>query len=156
MTVAGAQREVTRRLGRAPVKTYYYGHSGGGITGRLINYSGANVAGNGKPIVDGLILDDAGNGVYLPVASHDGVDVALSSAADRRHFVPQIDLARQLYNPVSYLPAKRLNDTILAMKGFGIRAAVGRLTTGHLLPANSEQWYRSRALSLLNATAAKF
>jgi hypothetical protein len=116
-----AQGAVTRLLGRAPERTYYYGHSGGGITGRLINYSGANVRRNGKPIVDGLILDDAGNGVYLPVGFRDGSDIVLATESDHKRFVPQIDLARQLYNPISYLTAKRMNDAILAAKGLGDR-----------------------------------
>jgi hypothetical protein len=101
-----AQREVTTLTGRRPTKTLYYGHSGGAITGRLIKYSGGNINADGKPIVDGLILDDAGNGVYSPIAFKDGRDGLFATEEQRRGFVPQIDIARELYFPTTFLEAK--------------------------------------------------
>ena len=53
--------------------------------------------------MDGFLDDDAGNGLYLPIAFPDGhgEDVLLREEADRERFVPQIDVTRVLYNPAS-------------------------------------------------------
>jgi len=117
-----AQRLVGEQLGSPPRRTYWYGHSGGGITGHLINYApGLNERDDGMRIVDAFLDDDAGNGLYLPLAFRDGRDVLLIDPVERSKFVPQIDLARTLYNPSSYLAAKRLNASILSDKGLGAR-----------------------------------
>ncbi|HLH24264.1 MAG TPA: alpha/beta hydrolase domain-containing protein [Chloroflexota bacterium] len=114
-----AQRYVAQAMGQPPRRTYYYGHSGGGIAARITNYSGANVGHDGRPVIDGFIADDAGNGLYLPIAFEGGQDVLFRDAAERARLVPQIDVTRQLYNPLSYLPAKRLNAELLREKGLG-------------------------------------
>ena len=117
-----AQQYVAEKLGRAPHKTFYYGHSGGGITGRLINQAlHANLGYDGTPIIDGILNDDAGNGLYLPIAFVDGEDTLFEPPQARDAFVPQIDITRQLYNPLSYRVAKRLNATLLLEKGLGDR-----------------------------------
>ena len=113
------QREVEAAMGRAPERTYYYGHSGGGVTGRVVNVSGANVRPDGGAVIDGFLLDDPGNGLYLPVVIDQGRDVLLASAREREHFRPQIDISRQLYRPASYLEAKRLNTRLLVAKDLG-------------------------------------
>lgn len=114
-----AQREVEATMGRAPERTYYYGHSGGGITGRVVNYSGANVRSDGGSVIDGFLLDDPGNGLYLPVVIDQGRDVLLATERERERFRPQIDISRPLYRPASYLEAKRLNTHLLVNKGLG-------------------------------------
>ncbi|MBV9004347.1 MAG: hypothetical protein JO181_06780 [Solirubrobacterales bacterium] len=116
---AFARREVEAAMGGAPERTYYYGHSGGGITGRVVNYSGANVRFDGSAVIDGFLLDDPGNGLYVPVVIDEGTDVLLTTAEEREHFRPQIDITRQLYRPVSYREAKRLNTRVLREKGLG-------------------------------------
>ncbi|HEY7067725.1 MAG TPA: hypothetical protein VII06_40085 [Chloroflexota bacterium] len=115
-----AQDYIARTLGQRPAKTYYYGKSAGGISGRLANYApGANVAAGGGPIIDGFLIDDAGGGRPLPVLFQGGVDVLFQDAAARAAFVPQIDVGHQLYYPASYLAAKRENARLLTTKGLG-------------------------------------
>lgn len=115
-----AQKHVAATMGEAPRRTYYYGHSGGGITARLINAApGANLAKDGTPIIDGFIADDAGNGLYMPIQFRNGRDVLFSGAEDRSTFAYQIEIARQLYNPLSYLQAKRTNARLLREKSLG-------------------------------------
>jgi hypothetical protein len=115
-----AQDYVAQQLGRRPAKTYYYGKSAGGVSGRMANYApGANVARGGGPIVDGFIVDDSGGGRPLPVLFQGGVDVLFQDAASRAAFVPQIDVGHGLYYPASYLEAKRENARLLAEKGLG-------------------------------------
>ena len=67
-------------------------------------------------------------GTWYPVVMKDGKDVLLTSAADKAAFVPQIDVAHQMYNNIwepkhpswmsnSYLENKRTNARILRDKG---------------------------------------
>jgi hypothetical protein len=116
-----AQKEVEAALGRPAQKTYYYGHSGGGITARLLNMSGSNARADGRRIIDGFIIDDAGNGLYLPVGFRNGSDVVLATDADRKRFAPELEIGRQLYNTASFLLAKRLNNRMLLDKGLGLK-----------------------------------
>jgi hypothetical protein len=115
-----AQELVAGALGATPRRTYFYGHSGGGITAHVLNFApGANQSRTGGPIIDGILADDCGNGLYLPVAFRDGQDVLFHDEQQRAAFVPQIDLTRQLYNPRSYLAAKRQTADLLRAKGLG-------------------------------------
>ena len=60
-------------VGELPRKTYWYGHSGGARPGRMVSYkAGINVDDDGTPIIDGVIVDDAGSGLWLPVSMKDG------------------------------------------------------------------------------------
>ena len=115
-----AQGFVEERLGRKPTRTYFYGFSGGGRTGRIMNYAPqANLNADGTRIVDGYLLDDAGGGVPFPVMFRDGQDVLLRDAQDREVFAPQIDVSHGLYYVDSYLPLKRENARIILEKGLG-------------------------------------
>ncbi|MBV9119825.1 MAG: hypothetical protein JOZ39_03880 [Chloroflexi bacterium] len=115
-----AQDYVEKQMGARPRRTYFYGHSGGGIAAHVMNFaSGANRAQDGSRIIDGFLADDAGNGIYMPIEFRDGQDVCLTSEADSDLFAPQIDLTRQLYNPLSYLAAKRETARLLREKGLG-------------------------------------
>ncbi len=118
-----AQRELARRLGSPPRRTYLYGHSSGAATARLLNLRPAsNRRADGGPIVDGLLCDDAAAGMYFPAAfDAEGHDTVLTAAADRDAFVPQIDVSRGLYQPAAYLPVKRENARVLREKGLGDR-----------------------------------
>jgi hypothetical protein len=124
-----AKALVQKRLGRAPAHVYMYGHSAGARIGHSLNYTpGLNKTRDGKPFFDGLLDDDPAAGTWYPVVMKDGKDVLLTSAADKAAFVPQIDVAHQMYNNIwpprhpawmssSYLENKRNNARILKEKG---------------------------------------
>ena len=131
-----ARNLVRTRLGRIPTHTYWYGHSSGARPGRLTNYhEGINRDKNGKPIIDGILADDSGAGLFLPVLYKDGRDVLFSTDADRARFVKQIDISHLYYvnatddDPpawasTDYLSNKRSNAKILYDKGLGSRHRV--------------------------------
>jgi hypothetical protein len=124
-----AKAIMAKRLGKPPVHVYMYGHSAGARIGHSINYTpGLNVGRDGKRYFDGLMDDDPAAGTWYPVVMKDGKDVLLTSAADKAKFVPQIDVAHQMYNNIwppqhpewmsnSYLENKRNNARILQDKG---------------------------------------
>jgi hypothetical protein len=124
-----AQNVITKHLGKAPTRTYLYGHSAGARIGRGINYiAGLNVGRDGRAFFDGILADDGAAGGWLPVLFKDGKDVLLASDADKAKFVPQIDISHQMYNNIwpskmpdymsaSYLVNKRSNARILREKG---------------------------------------
>jgi len=124
-----ARALLLKRLGRAPAHVYMYGHSAGARIGHSINYTpGLNTGRDGKRVFDGLLNDDPAAGTWYPVVMKDGKDVLLTSAADKAAFVPQIDVAHQMYNNIwppqhpdwmssSYLENKRNNARILKQKG---------------------------------------
>jgi hypothetical protein len=126
-----ARALLLKRLGRAPDHVYMYGHSAGARIGHSINYTpGLNVGRDGKRFFDGLLLDDPAAGTWYPVVMKDGKDVLLTTAADKAAFVPQIDVAHQMYNNIwppqhpawmssSYLENKRNNARILRDKAIG-------------------------------------
>ena len=94
-----AKKAIERRLGRAPARTYLYGHSAGGRIGRGLNYTpGLNVGLDGKPAFDGILADDSAAGTWLPVVMTDGKDVLFATDAERQAFVPHIDVTHQMYN----------------------------------------------------------
>jgi hypothetical protein len=119
------------RLGRSPEHMFWYGHSSGARPGRLTNYhEGVNRDKTGKPIVDGILADDSGAGLFLPVLYKDGRDVLFGTDADRARFVKQIDISHMFYvnatddDPppwasTDYLSNKRSNAKILRDKGLG-------------------------------------
>src|SRR5262249_7799495 len=132
-----AKNAVERRLGRAPARTYFYGHSAGARIGRGINYtSGLNRGHDGKPVFDGFLLDDSAAGTWLPVVMKDGRDVLFGSEAERAAFAPQLEVTHLMYNAIwgpknkpdwptsSFLENKRRNAQILLDKGLGERHRV--------------------------------
>lgn len=124
-----ARKIVERRMGRAPRRVYFYGHSAGARIGRGLNYSpGLNRRRDNQPAFDGLLLDDGAAGGWLPVLMKNGRDVLFASEADKASFVPQLDVTHQMYNNIwpsqkapymssSYLANKRNNARILREKG---------------------------------------
>ena len=129
-----AQNVLEDRLGSQPSRTYWYGHSGGARLGKLVNYNHyktrANAGEDGQPIIDGIIVDDSGAGLYLPQVFRDGKDILFENAADRQAFVPMLEIAHQLYindrnDPVpdwvstSFLINKYRNAQLLREKGLG-------------------------------------
>jgi len=130
-----AENLLKARLGQKPLRTYWYGHSSGGMNGRLVNYvRGLNVDENGGPIIDGFLNDDSGAGLYLPVLEENGRDTLFVTEKERQRFVKTIEITHQLYivrmntnrsrnlprwvSPV-YLVNKRMNAKILREKGLG-------------------------------------
>jgi hypothetical protein len=93
-----AENLLKDRLGVKPLRTYWYGHSAGGMIGRLINYKpGENLDENGEPIIDGFLNDDSGGGRYLPVVEKNGKDVLLVTETERQRFVKTIEIPHQLF-----------------------------------------------------------
>ncbi len=117
------------RLQREPTRTYWYGKSSGARLGLLLNYyNSLNRDADGSPIIDGMLADDPGAGLWLPVVVRDGKDVLLASAEDRARFVPAIEIVHLLYNnerndPVidgvstNFLVNKRIRARMLREKG---------------------------------------
>jgi hypothetical protein len=123
-----AKRIVAERFGRAPSRVYLYGHSAGARIGHAVNYApGLNVGRDGKRFFDGILADDPAAGTWYPVVMKDGKDVLFATDAEKAAFVPQIDVAHQMYNNIwepqhpawmsnSYLENKRTNARILRDK----------------------------------------
>jgi hypothetical protein len=126
---AVARKIVETRLGRAPSRTYLWGHSAGARIGRGMNYTpGLNKGPDGKPIFDGFLNDDAAAGGWLPIVMKDGKDILFATEAEKAGMVPQLENAHQMYNNIwpskkpdymssSYLENKRNNARILRDKG---------------------------------------
>jgi hypothetical protein len=129
-----AQKVLESRLGSEPSHTYWYGHSGGGRLGRLVNYNNyrtsANIDANGEPIIDGILVDDSGAGLFLPQVFRDGEDILFRTEKDREAFVPMLEVAHQLYindrnDPIpdwvssNFLINKYRNAQLLQKKGLG-------------------------------------
>jgi len=128
-----AENLLKARLGQKPLHTYWYGHSGGGMNGRLVNYvRGLNVDENGGPIIDGFLNDDSGGGLYLPILEENGRDTLFVTEKERRRFVKTIEITHQLYNvrrptnrnfprwvSPAHLVNKRMNAKMLREKGLG-------------------------------------
>jgi hypothetical protein len=127
-----AENILEARLGKRPSHTYWYGHSAGGMTARLINYKpDENLDNNGDPIIDGFLNDDSGGGRYLPYVEKDGRNILFASEETRRQFIKTIELPHQLFirhrsrpgvpewiSPV-YLTNHRITARILREKGLG-------------------------------------
>ncbi len=117
------------RVGREPARTYWYGKSSGARLGLLLNYNGRlNRDADGSPIIDGMLADDPGGGLWLPVVVRNGKDVLFASAEERARFVPAIEVVHLLYNnerndPViegvstNFLINKRIRARMLREKG---------------------------------------
>lgn len=119
-----AHNLISKRIGAKPKRTYFYGHSAGGFLGRLINYQpGANADGEGKPIFDGSLIDDAGGGLPLPKLVVNNKDILFTTDADRQRFVKQIDITHLLYagQTGDFLQNKRENARLLLEKGLGAK-----------------------------------
>ena len=87
-----------------------------------------NVGRDGKQFFDGILADDPAAGTWYPVVMKDGKDVLFTTDAEKAAFVPQIDVAHQMYNNIwgpkhpawmssSYLENKRNNAKIARDKG---------------------------------------
>jgi hypothetical protein len=128
-----AQRAIQKRMGRAPARTYFYGHSAGGRIGRSLNYvPGLNRGPEGRPVFDGILADDSATGLWLPVVMKDGHDVLFAADAEKAGFVPMLEVTHQSYNAESpgekaawistnYLTNKRQNARILRDKGLAAK-----------------------------------
>ena len=129
-----AENLLQARLGEKPLRTYFYGHSSGGMIGRLINYKPEeNLNESGEPIIDGFLNDDSGGGRYLPIVEEEGKDILFATEKERRLFVKTIEIPHQLFyrperdrnrnipqwNSSVYLINQRMTAKILQDKGLG-------------------------------------
>lgn len=115
-----AENVLQKKLGGKIQRAYFYGFSAGGFLGRLIQYQpGFNRDDDGTPLFDGLLLDDAGAGMWLPILMVDGKDMLFVRDDDKKRFVHQIDITHQLYagDTNDYLQKKRENAKLLKQKG---------------------------------------
>ncbi|MEE2840469.1 MAG: alpha/beta hydrolase domain-containing protein [Acidobacteriota bacterium] len=127
-----AENILEARLGKRPSRTFWYGHSAGGMTARLINYKpGENLDEDGNAIIDGFLNDDSGGGRYLPFVGKDGRNILFDEEETRQQFIKTIELSHQLFirhrsrpgvpewiSPV-YLTNHRFTARILREKGLG-------------------------------------
>ncbi len=127
-----AENVLKDRLGEKPLRTYWYGHSAGGMLGRLINYvPGLNADESGEPIIDGFLNDDTGGGLFLPVLMENDQDILFVTEEERRRFAKTIEILHLLFvrqRPWPSLPNymsqvhlvnNRMNAKILREKGLG-------------------------------------
>lgn len=147
-----AEKVLQRRLGQEPTQTYLYGHSAGGRIGRETNYvPGLNRGPDGGPVIDGILSDDSGAGLWLPIVMKDGKDVLFATEAERRAFVPQLEVSHQLYNRESigefpdqisgnYLMNKRQNAKILRDKGLSDRHRVYEIRSISHATGENQDW----------------
>ena len=127
-----AENILEARLGARPARTYWYGHSAGGMTARLINYKpGENLDENDNPIIDGFLNDDSGGGRYLPFVEENGRNMLFETEEARRQFIKTIEVPHQMFirhrsrpgvpqwiSPV-YITNHRITARILRDKGLG-------------------------------------
>jgi hypothetical protein len=90
------------RLGRAPTRAYWYGHSGGAMMGTLINYMSQmnpdlNKDAGGVQTIDGFLWDDVGGGQFIPFLLKDGQDILFKTADQKARFFKSIEIAHQAY-----------------------------------------------------------
>jgi hypothetical protein len=124
-----AENVIKARMGRAPTRTYFYGHSAGGRMGRGFNYTpGLNLRPDGSVLFDGFLVDDSGAGTWLPIVMKGGKDVLFATEADKAAMVPQLEIVHQGYNNIwetnvalgvtsSFLENKRTNARMMRDKG---------------------------------------
>lgn len=127
-----AEQALREKLGRAPSRMFFYGHSAGARIGRGLNYTpGLNVREDGRTFFSGILADDAAAGTWLPIVMKEGKDVLFATPQERQAFVPQLEVSHQMYNNVwetgaklpwmsiSYLENKRNNARVIREKGLG-------------------------------------
>jgi hypothetical protein len=135
-----------KRYGRRPSRTYWYGHSAGARAGRMVNYQpGLNVGPDGKHLIDGILADDSGSGLWVPIVMKNGKNVLftdeeplpwhvvesknpridykqITGAKHKDWFVPQIDIHHLLYvNETSDSPPKWASTNFLENKRINAR-----------------------------------
>lgn len=92
------------RMGKAPTRNYWYGHSAGAYTGLAINYMADefNPKGpDGRRLIEGFIDDDPGAGLFIPVLIKNGQDVLYRTPEDKAKATKTIVVAHGAY-PLTY------------------------------------------------------
>jgi hypothetical protein len=135
-----------KRYGKLPSRTYWYGHSAGARAGRMVNYQpGLNVGPDGKHLIDGILADDSGSGLWVPIVMKNGKNVLFSDeeplpwfvtenknpkidykkitgAKHKDWFVPQLDIHHLLYvNETSDDPPEWASTNFLENKRINAR-----------------------------------
>jgi len=127
-----AESVINSRLGAAPSRTYLYGKSAGARLARGLNYFGQrlNVRSDGSPFFDGFLVDDSAAGTWIPVVMENGKDTLLMTNAEKKAFMPQLELVHQMYFnlnnhglpnfvTLNFLTNKYVNARVLLEKGLG-------------------------------------
>jgi hypothetical protein len=135
-----------KRYGKLPTRTYWYGHSAGARAGRMVNYQpGLNIGPDGKHLIDGILADDAGSGMWIPAVMKNGKNVLftdeeplpwfvtenknpnidykkITGAKHKDWFVPQLDIHHLLYvNETSDDPPEWASTNFLENKRINAR-----------------------------------
>ena len=129
---------IADRLGKAPTAAYWFGHSGGVVLGRLINYFGGNWDEHGKRYFDGFFSDDPGGGFMMPVllgkdevfgekdgrVTYNPADVLFGTPGSKAKFTKEITIGHGAYlashewiPTVLYPTLKRQTAVILHERG---------------------------------------
>jgi hypothetical protein len=95
-----------RRLGRKPTRNYWWGHSAGSYAALSMTYMlqfdpGLNRDADGRQTIHGIIHDDPGGGLFLPVLEKDGQDVLYARPQDKANFIKSLVISHQAY-PLVY------------------------------------------------------
>jgi len=95
-----------QRLGRKPTRNYWWGHSAGSYAALSMTYMlqfdpGLNRDADGRQTIHGVIHDDPGGGLFLPVLEKDGKDVLYAKPQDKASFIKSLVISHQAY-PLVY------------------------------------------------------
>ena len=135
---------IEAQMGRPTQRTYWFGKSGGGLPGRVLNYApGANLDSKGQKLFDGLLLNDSAGGWVLPTyyftrtEIKDGIfsvkrhtrDHLVFDEAHKEQMAFQIDISHLGYSGSefvegSYNTIKRRNGRLLVEKGLAEKTRV--------------------------------
>jgi len=95
-----------QRLGKKPVRNYWWGHSAGTYTGLALNYMiqsdpQLNKDADGQETISGFLGDDPGGGMFLPMLQKDGQDILYRTPEEKAKFVKTLVISHQAY-PLVY------------------------------------------------------
>jgi hypothetical protein len=95
-----------QRLGRKPTRNYWWGHSAGSYAALSMIYMlqfdpGLNRDADGRQTIHGIIHDDPGGGLFLPILEKDGKDVLYTQPQHKADFVKSLVISHQAY-PLVY------------------------------------------------------
>jgi hypothetical protein len=95
-----------QRLGRKPMRNYWWGHSAGSYAALSMTYMlqfdpGLNRDADGRQTIHGIIHDDPGGGLFLPILEKEGKDVLYAQPQDKANFIKSLVISHQAY-PLVY------------------------------------------------------
>jgi hypothetical protein len=95
-----------QRLGRKPTRNYWWGHSAGSYAALSMTYMlqfdpGLNRDADGRQTIHGIIHDDPGGGLFLPILEKDGKDALYAQPQHKANFIKSLVISHQAY-PLVY------------------------------------------------------